>query len=65
MSNIDFANASRSELEAAGYTIDVRRSQATRRQTKSVWGPRPTANKKGCHKSPLGSMRHKGRDFIG
>ena len=63
--NIDFANATRAELEAAGFSIDVRRSQATRRQTRSVWGAKPSANKKGCGKASVGSMTQDGRGTIG
>lgn len=43
---INFATATKAELEAAGYTVKVGRSQMkTRRTTKSVWGVKPTINK--------------------
>ena len=46
MQNINFATATRAELEAAGYTVTVRRSQAkTRRSKKSAWGARPSINR--------------------
>ncbi len=41
---INFATASYAELEAAGFTVDVRRSQATRKR-KSLFGVRPSMNK--------------------
>lgn len=41
---INFATASYAELEAAGFTVDVRRSQATRKR-KSLFGVRPSINK--------------------
>ncbi len=41
---INFATASYAELEAAGFTVDVRRSQATRKR-KSLIGVRPSMNK--------------------
>ena len=41
---INFATASHAELEAAGFTVDVRRSQATRKR-KSLFGVRPSMNK--------------------
>ena len=41
---INFATASYTELEAAGFTVDVRRSQATRKR-KSAFGVRPSINK--------------------
>lgn len=45
MKNIDFATATHAELEAAGYTVKVRKSQMlTRRTKKSAWGVRPTMN---------------------
>ena len=42
---IDFATATHAELEAAGYTVEVRRSQLTKKARKSVWGVKPTINK--------------------
>ena len=41
---INFATASYAEIEAAGLTVDVLRSQATRKR-KSLFGVRPTMNK--------------------
>jgi hypothetical protein len=62
--NINFATATRAELEAAGFSVDVRRSQATRRRTRSLFGTRPTANKKGCGVSAIGNMTEKDRGNI-
>ena len=46
MQNINFATATKAELEAAGYTVTVRKSQMkTRRTKKSAWGARPSINK--------------------
>ena len=42
---INFATATHAELEAAGYTVKVRRSQCTKKARKSVWGVKPTINK--------------------
>ena len=48
MTNINFATATKAELEAAGYTVTVRKSQMkTRRTKKSVWGAKPSINKGG------------------
>ena len=41
---INFATATPAELAAAGYTLTVGRSQATRKR-KSLFGVRPTMNK--------------------
>ncbi len=41
---INFATASHAELEASGFTVDVRRSQATWKR-KSAFGVRPSINK--------------------
>ena len=42
---INFATATTAELEAAGYKVTTKKSQAkTRRTRKSVWGVRPTMN---------------------
>ena len=42
---INFATATKAELEAAGYTVVTKKSQAkTRRSRKSVWGVRPSMN---------------------
>jgi len=46
MQNINFATASVQELEAAGFAVTVKKSQAvTRRTKKSVWGARPSINR--------------------
>ncbi len=46
MQNINFATATKAELEAAGYTVTVRKSQLkTRRTKKSAWGARPSINR--------------------
>ena len=46
MQNINFATASVQELEAAGYTVTTKKSQAvTRRTKKSAWGARPSINR--------------------
>jgi hypothetical protein len=46
MQNINFATATKAELEAAGYTVTVRKSQMkTRRTKKSAWGARPSINR--------------------
>lgn len=47
MQNINFATATYAELEAAGYTVKVRRSQLTKKARKSVWGVKPSMNKGG------------------
>lgn len=47
MQNINFATATRAELEAAGYTVKVRRSQLTKKARKSAWGVKPSMNKGG------------------
>ena len=62
--NINYATATRAELEAAGFTVDVRRSQATRRRTRSLFGTRPTINKKGCGISTVGNMNEEDRGNI-
>ena len=62
--NINFATATRAELEAAGFTVDVRRSQATRRRTRSLFGTRPTINKKGCAVHTVGNMNENDRGNI-
>ena len=41
---IDYSTASHAELEAAGLTVNVCRSQATRKR-KSLFGVRPSMNK--------------------
>ena len=57
MTNINFATATSAELEAAGFTVITKKSQAkTRRTRKSVWGVKATANKKGCKKATLSQM---------
>ena len=46
MQNINFSNSSHAELEAAGFKLIVKKSQAvTRRTKKSVWGARPSINR--------------------
>ena len=46
MQNINFATATKAELEAAGYTVTVGRSQLkTRRSRKSLFGVRPSINR--------------------
>ena len=46
MTNINFATATKAELEAAGFVVTVKKSQAkSRRTTKSAWGVRPSMNK--------------------
>ena len=46
MQNINFATATKAELEAAGYSVTVRKSQMkTRRTKKSAWGARPSINR--------------------
>lgn len=46
MQNINFATATHAELEAAGFTVKVKKSQMqTRRTKKSAWGARPSINK--------------------
>lgn len=48
MQNINFATATKAELEAAGYTVTVGRSQLkTRRSRKSLFGIRPSINNAG------------------
>ena len=45
MTNINFSTATKAELEAAGFTVIVKKSQAkSRRTTKSIWGTRPSMN---------------------
>ncbi len=42
---INFATATPAELEAAGYTVIIKKSQAkTRRTRKSAFGVRPSMN---------------------
>ena len=42
---MNFSTASKAELEAAGFTVTVKKSQAlTRRSRKSVWGVKPRMN---------------------
>ena len=41
---INFATATKAELEAAGYTITQKRSQLTKRNRKSLFGVRPSMN---------------------
>ena len=42
---INFATATPAELEAAGFTVTVKKSQAlTRRTRKSLFGVRPSMN---------------------
>ena len=64
MDNINFATASYADLEAAGFTVDVRRSQATRKH-KSVFGVRPTANKASCKPHRIADANESGRGTIG
>ena len=48
---INFATATKAELEAAGYKVTVRKSQLkTRRTKKSIWGVKPSMNNanRGC-----------------
>ena len=43
---INFATATKAELEAAGFKVTTKKSQMkTRRTRKSVWGVKPTINK--------------------
>lgn len=43
--NINFSTATKAELEAAGWTVKVGRSQLrTRRSRKSLFGVRPSIN---------------------
>ena len=44
MTNINFATATKAELEAAGYTVTQKRSQLTKRNRKSLFGVRPSMN---------------------
>ena len=45
MQDINFATATHEELMAAGFVVKVRTSQMkTRRNSKSVWGVRPSVN---------------------
>lgn len=61
---INFATASYAELEAAGFTVDVRRSQATRKR-KSLFGVRPTMNKdKVVTKRTLANANEKVRSTV-
>ena len=63
--NINYATATHAELEAAGLKVTVKKSQAkTRRTRKSVWGERPTINKKGCGISTVGNMNEEDRGNI-
>ena len=41
---INFATATKAELEAAGYTVIQKRSQLTKRNRKSLFGVRPSMN---------------------
>jgi len=41
---INFATATKAELEAAGYTVTQKRSQLTKRNRKSLFGVRPSMN---------------------
>ena len=46
---MNFSTASKAELEAAGYTVTVKKSQAlTRRTRKSLFGVRPSMNNARC-----------------
>jgi len=47
MQDINFAQATKAELEAAGYTVTQKRSQLTKRTRKSLWGVKPSMNKGG------------------
>lgn len=40
--NINFATATKAELEAAGFTVTVRKSQTKTRRTKTFRNTRPT-----------------------
>ena len=54
MQNINFATATKAELEAAGYTVTVKKSQLTKRGRKSLFGVRPSMNNsKGTTKRSL------------
>ena len=44
MKNINFATATKAQLEAAGYTVIQKRSQLTKRNRKSLFGVRPSMN---------------------
>lgn len=44
MQNINFATATKAELEAAGYTVTVKKSQLTKSGRKSLFGVRPSMN---------------------
>lgn len=44
MKNINFATATKAQLEAAGYTVIQKRSQLTKRDRKSLFGVRPSMN---------------------
>ena len=46
MQNINFATATTAQLEAAGFKVIVKKSQAVSRRTKkSAWGARPSINR--------------------
>ena len=43
---MNFATATKAELEAAGFTLIIKKSQMkTRRTRRSTWGVKPTINK--------------------
>jgi len=44
MTEINFATATKAELEAAGFTV-TRKPSSIRRTRKSLWGVKPTINK--------------------
>jgi hypothetical protein len=62
--NINFATATYAELAAAGYKIDVRRSQATRRR-RSAFGVKPRINNAHGYKvNKLANAVEEGRGTI-
>ena len=61
MQNINFATATHAELKAAGYTVDVRRSQLTKKSRKSLFGVRPSLNKRLTGPTPLKAANEQGK----
>ena len=53
--SINYATASASQLEAAGFTFKAMPTTA-KYARKSLWGVKQTANKKGIKKAPLAQM---------
>ena len=58
---INFATATPAQLAAAGFTFTAMTSCA-RRNHKSLFGVKRSANKKGCRKAPLAQAA---QDFTG